>query len=161
MSVPKVFSGLTESGFATEARRERQDQGRGGQGYGGGSVAGALGDGGHARHPFQLQYDRHHAGDFSKIVQQMSQRGAISQQDAQELSSIRVDLENAGVNPDQSVNLVQFYQQQLAKAQAASAQSSNPAAPSAAVNALVARLNWVQKLAAMSQSGASGVNTVA
>ena len=86
--------------------------------------------------------------DFSKLIQQMSEKGAISQQDMQQLSSIRVDLENAGVNPDDSVNLVQFYQQQLAKAQTAAAQSANPAAAQPAINALVGRLNWLQKFAA-------------
>ena len=55
--------------------------------------------------------------DFSKVIQQLSQKGAISPKDMQELSSIRGDLENAGINADESVNLVQFYQQRLAKAQ--------------------------------------------
>ena len=66
--------------------------------------------------------------DFSKLIQQLSAKGAISQKDTQELSSIRVDLENAGVNSDESVNLLQFYQQQIAKAQAAAAQSPNAGA---------------------------------
>ena len=33
--------------------------------------------------------------EFSKLIQQLSDKGAISKQDVQELSSIRVDLENA------------------------------------------------------------------
>ena len=75
--------------------------------------------------------------DFSKLIQQMSEKGAISQKDAQELSSIRVDLENAGVNSDESVNLLEFYQKQIVKVQAAAAQSPNPGAAKANVDALV------------------------
>ena len=97
--------------------------------------------------------------DFSKLIQQMSEKGVISQQDMQQLSSIRVDLENAGVNPDESVNLVQFYQQQLAKAQTAAAQSTNPAAAQPAINALMGRLNWLQKFTSL--GGQGGVNAVA
>jgi hypothetical protein len=106
--------------------------------------------------------------DFSKLIQQMSQKGAISQKDAQELSSIRVDLENAGVNSDESVNLLEFYQKQIAKVQAAAAQSPNPGAAKATIDALVGRLNWLQKFAAVSPPGtqntsstSSGVNAVA
>ncbi len=99
--------------------------------------------------------------DFSKLLQQLSEKGTISQQDKQELSSIRVDLENAGINSDDSVNLLNFYQQQIAKAQSA-APSSNPGAANPATNALIARLNWLQKFAAAGQQGGpSGVNTVA
>ncbi len=100
--------------------------------------------------------------DFSKLIQQMSQKGAISQKDAQELSSIRVDLENAGVNSDESVNLLEFYQQQIAKVQSAAAQSSNPGTAKPALDALVGRLNWVQKFAAVSQGGIpNGLNAMA
>ena len=80
----------------------------------------------------------------------------------QELSSIRVNLENAGVSPDESVNLLQFYQQQIAKVQGAAAQSSNLAAAKPTIDALSGRLNWLQKFAAVRQQGGqSGVDTVA
>ena len=101
-------------------------------------------------------------GDFSKLIQQMSQKGAISPKDMQELSSIRVDLENAGVAPDESVNLLQFYRQQIAKAQAAAAQSPNPAAAKPTIDALAGRLNWLEKFAAVRQQGGqAGLDAVA
>ena len=100
--------------------------------------------------------------DFSKLVQQLTEKGAISQKDAQELSSVRVDLENAGVNGDDSVNLLGFYQQQIAKAQAAAAASPKSAAAKAGLAALTGRLNWLQKFAAVGREGSSsGVNAVA
>ncbi len=100
--------------------------------------------------------------DFSNLVQQMSEKAAISPKDVQELSSIRGDLDNAGIGPDESVNLLQFYRQQIAKAQGAAAQSSSPVVAKATIDALVGRLNWLQKFAAVRQQGGqSGVNTVA
>lgn len=65
--------------------------------------------------------------DFSKLIQQLSDKGTLSQKDTQELSSIRVDLENAGISPDESVNLLDFYQQRITKAQDTAAHSTNPA----------------------------------
>jgi hypothetical protein len=100
--------------------------------------------------------------DFSKLIQQLSDKGTISQKDTQELSSIRVDLENAGVGPDETVNLLEFYQQRIAKVQEAAAQSANPGAAKANLDALAGRLNWVQKFATVPQQGGqSGVNAVA
>ena len=66
--------------------------------------------------------------DFSAMIQQLYSQGAISAKDMQDLSSIRTDLETAGISADQSVNLQEFYQQQLAKAKTAAAQSPDPAA---------------------------------
>ncbi|MGA2253542.1 MAG: hypothetical protein ABSG53_02680 [Thermoguttaceae bacterium] len=100
--------------------------------------------------------------DFSKLIQQLSDKGTISQKDVQELSSIRVDLENADVGPDESVNLLDFYQEKIAKVQDASVHSPNPGAGQPNIDLLVGRLNWLQKFAAVRQQGGqSGVNAVA
>ncbi len=98
-------------------------------------------------------------GDFSKLIQQLSEKGTISQKDAQELSSIRLDLENAGIDPDESVNLLDFYQEKIAKVQEDAAQSPAGAAAQPNIAALLGRLNWVQKFAAVRQQG--GVNAAA
>ncbi len=100
--------------------------------------------------------------DFSKLIQQLSEKGTISQKDMQELSSIRVDLENAGISSDESVNLLDFYQQRIAKVQEAAAHSPDATAVQPNIDLLVGRLSWLQKFAAVRQQGASsGVNTVA
>jgi hypothetical protein len=79
----------------------------------------------------------------------------------QDLSSIRADLEAAGITADQSINLQDFYQQRLTKAKADAGQSSDPAA-AASIQALAGRMTWVQKFAAVGQTDASaGVNAVA
>jgi hypothetical protein len=97
--------------------------------------------------------------DFSKLIQQLSDKGTISSKDMQELASIRVDLENAGVSSDESVNLLDFYQQRIAKARDAAAQSPDTAAAQPNIDALVGRLNWLQKFVAVRQQG--GLNAEA
>ena len=100
--------------------------------------------------------------DFSNLIQQLSAKGTISPKDAQELSSINVDLANAGISPDQSVNLLDFYEQQIANAQAGAAQSPAAGAAQANLTQLVGRMKWLAKFAAASQQdGQSGVNAVA
>ena len=66
--------------------------------------------------------------DFSSMIQQLFAKGAVSAKDMQDLSSIRADLEAAGVSADQSVNLQEFYQQRLGTAKTDAAQSPDPAA---------------------------------
>jgi hypothetical protein len=100
--------------------------------------------------------------DFSTMIQQLYAKGAVSGKDMQELSSIRADLESAGVGADQSVNLQEFYQQRLAKVQADAADSPDPVAAQADVQPVAARMTWVQKFAAIRQPDTSaGVNAVA
>jgi hypothetical protein len=100
--------------------------------------------------------------DFSSMIQQLYAKGAVSPKDMQELSAIRADLQTAGVGADQSVNLEEFYQQQLAKAQANAQQSPDPVAANANVQAIATRMTWVQQFAAVRQmDNPSGVNAVA
>ncbi len=99
--------------------------------------------------------------DFSTMIQQLYAKGAVSAKDMQDLSSIRADLEAAGVSADQTVNLQEFYQQRLAKAKNDAAQSPDPAA-AANIQSLAGRMTWVQKFAAVRQEDTSaGVNAVA
>ncbi len=100
--------------------------------------------------------------DFSTMIQQLYAKGAVSPKDMQDLSSIRADLEAAGIGADQSINLQEFYQQRLATAKTEAAQSPDPAAAATNIQTLAARMTWVQKFAAVRQSGDSaGVNAVA
>jgi hypothetical protein len=99
--------------------------------------------------------------DFSTMIQQLFAKGAVSAKDMQDLSSIRADLESAGVAADQAVNLQEFYQQRLATAKASAAQSPDPAT-TANIQSLATRMTWVQKFAAVRQADEStGVNAVA
>jgi hypothetical protein len=98
---------------------------------------------------------------FANLVQQLSAKGAISPKDAQQLAAIPGELQNAGVGPNDSVNLLEFYQEQISKVQGAAAQSSSPAAE-ASFSQLVGRMQSLAKLAAARQPGGlGGLNAVA
>ena len=100
--------------------------------------------------------------DFTNMIQQLYAKGAVSAKDMQELSSIRGDLEAAGVGADQSVNLQEFYEQRLTAAQAEAVQSPDSEAAQSDIQGVATRLSWVQKFAAVRQAGgAAGVNAVA
>ncbi len=55
--------------------------------------------------------------DFSKLIQSLYDKGAISKKDLQDLSAVRADLDKAGVDPDTSIDLLDFYRKQVAKTQ--------------------------------------------
>jgi hypothetical protein len=87
--------------------------------------------------------------DFSKMINQLHDAAALSDQDFQELSAIRTELEGQGVTSDQTVNLVQLYGDQLRKIQqqlgdklgALDAASQQKLAPA------LRKLDWLQKFA--------------
>jgi hypothetical protein len=99
--------------------------------------------------------------DFSNLVQQLSAKGAISPQDAQQLAAIPGQLQQAGVGPNESVNLLEFYQEQISKVGEAAAQSPNSASQMN-VSQLVGQMQWVARFAAVRHAGSSaGLNAVA
>jgi hypothetical protein len=99
--------------------------------------------------------------DFSKMIAKLHDANAISDQEFQELSTIRADLESQSVASDQSVNLVQLYADQLKKLQqqlgdkpdAASQQKLAPA---------MHKLDWLQKFALLhANPDAAGIDLAA
>jgi hypothetical protein len=86
--------------------------------------------------------------DFSQMIQQLYQSGGISQQNLQELNAIRTDLESAGVGPEESVNLIDFYTQKIASVQSQSDLTGTPAEQQQ-ITPLMQRLDWLQKFNAM------------
>lgn len=99
--------------------------------------------------------------DFSKMITQLHDANAISNQDFQELSSIRADLENQGVPSSQPVNLVQLYGDQLKQVQ--QQMGDTPDAESLQKLAPVMRkLDWMQKFALLhSNPDAAGIDVAA
>jgi len=81
---------------------------------------------------------------FSEMIQSLRQAGAVTEEQFQELSSIRIDLDLQGVDPDESLDLLEFYTDQLQDAQ------DDQAAP--LISTIERRLDWLRK-AAMIQSG--------
>ncbi|MGA2798869.1 MAG: hypothetical protein ABSE63_14925, partial [Thermoguttaceae bacterium] len=85
--------------------------------------------------------------EFSQMVQKLHNAGALSEKDFQELSAVRGDLENAGVEPDESINILEFYSDKLGKAQKNLGSTLDDAARQQRLGPDLRRLDWMQKFA--------------
>ncbi len=93
---------------------------------------------------------------FTEMIQQLFDTGAITQQEFEELATIRLDLDSAGIDPDESVDLLQFYRDKVDQAQ-----RQNTAAE-VAPDAFVRRLDWIEKFAMMQgDSNSLGIDAFA
>jgi hypothetical protein len=109
------------------------------------------------------KYDVTHItpGELSEMLQKLHQAGALKDDEFQELSGIRLDLESAGIKPDERVDLVEFYTRKLKQLQRKLEDGSDPAAVGQ-LSSVLRRLDWVQKFAVVqSNPGAAGVDVVA
>jgi hypothetical protein len=99
--------------------------------------------------------------DFSKMITKLHDANAISDQEFQELSSIRTDLESQGVASDQTVNLVQLYGDQLRKVQQQMGDKPDVASQQKLAPAM-RKLDWLQKFALIhSNPDAAGIDMAA
>jgi hypothetical protein len=99
--------------------------------------------------------------DFSKMITKLHDAGAISDQDFQELSTIRTELESQGIEPDQSVNLVELYGDRVRKAEQQSADQLDVASQQKLAPAM-RKLDWLQKFALIhSNPDAAGLDIAA
>ena len=99
--------------------------------------------------------------DFSKMITKLHDAGAISDQDFQELSSIRTDLESQGVASDQTVNLVQLYGDQLRKVQQQMGDTPDTESQQKLAPAM-RKLDWLQKFALLhANPDAAGIDLAA
>ncbi|HEX4148517.1 MAG TPA: hypothetical protein VHY20_06000, partial [Pirellulales bacterium] len=75
----------------------------------GGSAAGGSSS---AFRQIVSQFDIHDISprEFSSLVQQLASQGAISQSDQKELNQMRVELDLSGAQPDEPLDLEQFFQ---------------------------------------------------
>jgi hypothetical protein len=79
---------------------------------------------------------------FSQMLKELGQTGALSEKDLQELSAIRLDLQNAQVDPNETVNLVEFYHKKIGDTQ----KKSEGGSSQQLLAPLVSRLGWMEKL---------------
>jgi hypothetical protein len=84
--------------------------------------------------------------ELSQMLAKLRDTGAISEQDFQELSAIRTDLESQGVASDQSVNLVERYSDQVKKLQQQLGDKPNTVGAKMLAPAM-SKLDWMQKFA--------------
>lgn len=84
--------------------------------------------------------------EFSELLQRLRQAKALSESDLQELAGIRTDLEHEGIEPDQEIDLVEFYRRRLAQLQDRPGKTAPSADPSE-VEKTRRRLDWLVRLA--------------
>ena len=96
--------------------------------------------------------------EFSEMIQKLRQADAVSESEFQELAAIRLDLESAGVKPDESVNLMDFYARKVKELQG-KFENADAAAARQQLGPVLRRLDWVQKFATIqSNPGAVGLD---
>jgi hypothetical protein len=117
-------------------------------------------------------YDVHNISPqkFSEMIQRLHDASALSDKEFRDMSLLRVDLDSAGVLPEQNVNLLDFCSgkiqtaQQQIKANQASP-TPDPAAQQTlqqSAGAMQRRLDWLEKLAVVhSTPGTLGLDATA
>jgi hypothetical protein len=109
------------------------------------------------------QYDLRNItpNEFSQMLQKLSAAGAVSQQDLQELSGIRNDLTAAHVEPDETVNLLDFYTNKVSAAQR-QAGDADTTTQQQQISPLLHRLDWLEKINALkTQPEGGGLSALA
>lgn len=104
--------------------------------------------------------------DFSNLVQQLHEAGAIGDADMRELSKMRLQLEQSGASPDTPVNLLEFFQANLENKQRRYDDLLRQGLPDQVATlrgddfTAEARkqLDWVRKFALVQDSGDTGVD---
>jgi hypothetical protein len=92
------------------------------------------------------------ADDFSQMVTQLHQAGALSDKDVQDLSNVRTDLAAAGISPTQSVNLVDFYASKVQQDQKSiQSNGENGVVNQQQLGADKHQLDWMQKFATIQE----------
>lgn len=93
---------------------------------------------------------------LSEMVQRLFEAGVITQQEFDQLAAIRLDLDTAGIDSDESVDLLQFYRDKIDEVHRQSEQAA------ATPDVLRNRLDWIEKFALVQASpGAFGLDAVA
>lgn len=89
--------------------------------------------------------------ELSEMLQKMHKNGLITEEELQDFSLIRVDLERDQIGPDDSVDLVDYYTKKLATlSQQLDASETADGQPSADV--VQRRLAWLEKIALIQAS---------
>lgn len=102
--------------------------------------------------------------DFSEMLQKLYRAGALDEQQWQQLSVARLDLDLEKIDPDETVNLVDFYTDKLQQRlrEEADAQGSTGTLPSdrLSLEPVQNLLSWMEKFALIQSVDAVGIDAL-
>ena len=100
--------------------------------------------------------------EFSEMVQKLYETGTISETELQQLAVIRQDMDLEDLDPDESIDLMEFYVKKIEKAQRQFEDLDGPPQPHQQLTPLLRRLDWIEKFALVqSAPDAIGLDAVA
>ncbi len=95
--------------------------------------------------------------DFSEMLRELRDAGALTEPEYSELGQIRLDMDIENLDPDDSLNLLEFYGKSVDRARGGS--ESNMA--STMLASMERCLNWLEKVAVLQESpDAAGLNAL-
>ncbi len=106
------------------------------------------------------------ARDFSELIAELKQSGAITDADQEELALVRLELDRSGVDPDELIDLQQFLEKKLQSQerdlQRQEEKQGVPLDRAAALQSTLRQLDWISKFALIHRTGDyQPLNTVA
>ncbi len=92
--------------------------------------------------------------EFTEMLQKLYDTGAISESEMQQLAAVRLDMDTAGVEPDESISLLEFYAEKIEKTQRGLAdRNDDEVIPGRQeLGPILRRLDWIEKLALIQSS---------
>lgn len=86
-------------------------------------------------------------GEFSEMIQKLYVAGVISDEELQQLTAVRHELDTDGIEPDESIDLLEYYARKIEKMQRRLDVSDGPPAAHQRLGPLLRRLDWIEKFA--------------
>jgi hypothetical protein len=100
--------------------------------------------------------------EFTEMLQELHQTGALTREEYQELAAARVELESSGVGPDDPVDLLEFHRHLIDKLERRLEDAEKPQLVRQELRAARRRLDWIEKFAVVQDNpAAAGINALA
>ncbi len=92
----------------------------------------------------------------TQMIQRLFDTGALTQKEYEQLAAIRLDLDSAGIEPDEPIDLLHFYREKIDDVHRRATKAAS------VPDALLKRLDWVEKFALVqATAGTQGLDEVA